>query len=138
MKKIIIVDDQLSFRKSLKKIISKISDAEIIAEASNGKEFLELLNEKIPDIVFMDIQMPIMNGIIATKEALKKFPFLIIIGISIFENKLYIDEMLKVGGKGYLLKSDGDLDTFQTIIKYPKAEMFFSESLNYKRLKNNE
>ncbi len=127
-----LVDDQPMFIRSLKATLNVAGDIEIIGEASNGKEFLNLLQVKQPDIVFMDIEMPVMNGIQATREALKKFPNLTIIGLSLYDNESYVDELISAGARGYLLKSSDNHNLFKSIIKYPEAEVFFSEDLSHK------
>jgi DNA-binding NarL/FixJ family response regulator len=132
MKKIILVDDKEVFRKSLIETLKTAGDVEIIGEASNGEEFLELLKIKKPEIVFMDIEMPIMDGIEATKRALKKYPDLVIIGLSMYDNESYIDKLIKVGAHGYLLKESDNYILFEAIIKHHESEFFFSDDLSYK------
>lgn len=132
MKKIILVDDKVVFRKSLIETLKTAGDVEIIGEASNGEEFLELLKIKQPEIVFMDIEMPVMNGIEATKKALEKYPDLVIIGLSMYDNESYIEKLIEVGARGYLLKESDNHDLFKLIIEHHEAEFFFSENLSYK------
>lgn len=127
--KIILVDDQPLYRNVVKTVLQNIGDVEIIAEASNGVDFLELLNTHRPDIIFMDIEMPRMDGIEATKKALEKNPDLVIIGLSMYENKNYVDELVKAGARGYLLKLSDNDEIFKSILKHPKAEIFYSEKL---------
>ena len=74
--KIIIVDDHQLFRNGLKFILNEIKNIQVVGEASNGQEFLDLLEYGIPDLVLMDINMPVMNGVTATKIALEKYPHL--------------------------------------------------------------
>lgn len=131
-KKIILVDDQPMFIRSLKATLNIAGDIEIIGEAANGIEFLELLKTKQPDIVFMDIEMPEMDGIQATKEALAKYPNLTIIGLSLYDNESYVEELVSAGARGYLLKTSDNHSLFKSIISYPEAEVFFSEDLSYK------
>jgi DNA-binding NarL/FixJ family response regulator len=103
--KIIIVDDHEFFRSGLKLVINRLKYAKVVAEASNGKEFLEILKEKEVDIVLMDIEMPIMNGIDATEKAIEEFPDLKIIALTMFNDEEYVDRMIDVGVKGFLLKN---------------------------------
>ncbi|HEB62552.1 MAG TPA: response regulator transcription factor [Bacteroidetes bacterium] len=103
--KIITVDDHEIFRKGLKVVINQFESTEVIAEAGNGKEFLNLLNSHKPDIVFMDIRMPVMDGIEATKLAISKYPDIKIIAISMFGEEEYLENMIKAGAKGFLLKN---------------------------------
>ncbi|RLD80041.1 MAG: hypothetical protein DRJ10_07955 [Bacteroidetes bacterium] len=132
MKKVILVEDKVVFRKSLIETLKTAGEVEIIGEASNGEEFLELLTSKQPDIVFMDIEMPLMDGIEATKKALAKYPSLVIIGLSMYDNESYIEKLMEVGARGYLLKESDNYEMLKTILKYPQAEIFFSEDLSYK------
>lgn len=132
MRKIILVDDKEVFRNSLIETLKMAGDIEIIGEASNGEEFLNLLLYKQPDIVFMDIEMPVMNGIEATKKALLKYPNLVIIGLSLYENESYVEELINAGARGYLLKTSDNHLLFKSILRYPESEVFFSEDLSYK------
>ncbi|MCK5537429.1 MAG: response regulator [Bacteroidales bacterium] len=138
MKKVILVDHKEIFRKSLIETLKTAGDVEIIGEASNGDEFLKLLTSKQPDIVFMDIEMPIMDGIEATKKALQEYPNLVIIGLSMYDNKSYVEKLMEVGARGYLLKTSDNHEMLKTIIKYPQADIFFSVDLSYKPDKKNK
>jgi len=103
--KIILVDDHEIFRNGLKMVLGKLKYAKVVAEASNGKEFLELLKQHQPDVVLMDIEMPEMNGIDATMEALKKYPDLKVIALTMFNEDEYIQSMIDTGVKGFLIKN---------------------------------
>ena len=103
--KVIIVDDVLMTRLGLSQMFRKIETAEIIGEAENGKAFLEIIELKMPDVVLMDIKMPVMDGLEATKRALNKYPNLKIIAFTADSNESAIEEMILSGAKGFLLKS---------------------------------
>lgn len=92
--RVIVVDDHEIFRNGLKMVIGKIEFARVAGEASNGIEFLELLKVTPTDIVLMDVEMPMMNGIEATKKALKDYPYLKIIALTMFAEDQYIQSML--------------------------------------------
>lgn len=102
---IIIVDDHEFFRNGLKMVINRLKYARVIGEASNGSEFLDLLKGKEPDIVLIDIQMPVMNGIEATKRALEVYPDLRIVALTMFDDEEYVQSMIDAGAKGFLLKN---------------------------------
>jgi len=103
--KVIVVDDHELFRKGVVMVINKMNNTKVVGEASNGKSFLHLLNSIKPDIVFMDIRMPEMNGIDATMEALKRYPELKIITLSMFGEEEYLQKMINAGAVGFLLKN---------------------------------
>lgn len=105
--RIILVDDHLLFRQGLKSILTIENIADVIGEASNGVEFIEILPQLEPDLVIMDIDMPKMNGIEATKKALEMFPNLKIIIFSMYGDSEYLELLNSLGIKAYLLKSSG-------------------------------
>lgn len=103
--KIFVVDDHEIFRNGLIMVLNRIGNATVVGEASNGEEFLTKLNSIHPDIVFMDIKMPKMNGIDATTIALERYPELKIIAITMFGEEEYLQKMINAGGVGFLLKN---------------------------------
>jgi two-component system chemotaxis response regulator CheY len=128
--KVILVDDKLVYRNAIKTLLQKLGEVDIIAEASNGKEFLNLLDTCDPDLVFIDIEMPEMNGIEATREALKINPALVIVGLSMYDNKKYVNDLIEAGARGYLLKLSDNAHIFSQILKNPRAEVFFSKEIS--------
>ena len=113
---VVIVDDHKIFRDGLLLLLNHFDFVEVIGEASNGEEFLEIIENKIPDIVLMDINMPRMNGIEATKIALQKYSTLKIIALTTFFEEDYVEQMLLAGVEGYMLKRS-DLEQFEKAIK---------------------
>ena len=105
MKKIIIVDDNKKFRDAFKFLINTIENVEVIAEASNGIECLELLEEHIPDLVFMDVEMAVMDGIEATKIANAKYPKLKIVGLSFHDDFEVKENLILAGAKNFIYKN---------------------------------
>lgn len=126
---IILVDDHHLFRDGVKLVLSKTSEYSIIGEASDGSEFLELLEVMIPDLVLMDIAMSEMDGIEATKKALKKFPELKIIALSSYGDEVYYRQMIEAGAKGFLTKNS-NVDEFEFAIKTVlNGNNYFSQDL---------
>ncbi len=116
--KIIIVDDHEIFRDGLRIALRKDPTIEIAGEAENGAKAIELATLVRPDVVIMDIQMPVMDGIEATRKLRKLFPNLPVIALSMFQDEQHIIDMLDAGASGYLLKnvSRGELITaIQTV-----------------------
>ena len=114
--KIFIVDDNQTFRQSLILLITVENIAEVIGKASDGLEFLQILADKKPGLVLMDIDMPEMDGIEATKKALEIMPDLKIIIFSMYGNEEYYTRMIELGVKGYILKSC-HIDEFEKAIQ---------------------
>lgn len=142
--KILLVDDHTLFRNGLKMLLNTLPDYEVTGEASNGKEFLALMEDHHYDIIFLDIEMPEMNGIEAAKIATTLKPDLKIITLSMYGDEEYYDQMLEAGAKGFLLKNT-DLQEVKTAIDTVMAGgTYFSQELmqsllrNYKSLKSHK
>jgi DNA-binding NarL/FixJ family response regulator len=133
---IIIVDDHLIFRQGLKSLITAENFATVIGEASNGKEFLDLLSSLKPDLVLMDIDMPHMNGIEATQRALGIMPDLKIIIFTMFGDEEYYYKMIDLGVKGFILKSSGINELEKAIHEVILGESYFSNELLRKIINN--
>ena len=128
--RIFIVDDHEIFRNGLKMVLGKLKYLEIVGEASNGKDFIDKMPETQPDIVLLDIEMPVMNGIEAAQKALEINPDLKIIVLTMFNEDEYIQNMIDTGVRGFLMKNINKeiLDkAIQTIINggnYYSEELF--------------
>ena len=102
--RIILADDHKIFRDGLRSLIEKEADMEVVGEASDGKTAVQLAIKLTPQVLLMDIAMPGMNGIVATRQIIAAVPQCKVIALSMHADKRYILEMLKVGASGYLLK----------------------------------
>ena len=103
--KIIISDDHEMFRDGFKLMLTKQSDIQLVAEAENGRQLVDLTKKHQPDVVITDIKMPIMDGIEAAKKIAEQFPEIGIIALSMFDEDDLIIDMLEAGAKGYLIKN---------------------------------
>lgn len=121
-----VVDDHQLVINGIKTSLVEYEDIEIIAEALNGKEALEKLLKKQPDVILMDVDMPIMNGFEAAQEMLKQYPQIKIITLSMFSEKSLINKMIDAGVSGYLLKSVGKEELYKAIKQVSKNEKYFS------------
>ncbi|MBN1116589.1 MAG: response regulator transcription factor [Bacteroidales bacterium] len=124
-----IVDDHAIFRDGLKSVLSQISEFRVIYEAETGKEFLNLLNDIVPDIVLMDISMPEMDGITATEKALKKYPMLKIITLSSYSDHVYYYKMIKAGSQGFVQKKSGKEELEKAIKEVYEGKNYFPQEL---------
>ena len=129
-RKVIIVDDHTLFRNGLRILLNNLENYHVIAEAANGKQFLELLNTIVPDLVLMDISMPVMDGIEASSIAHQRYPDLKIITLSMYGEEDYYYKMVNAGVKGFVLKNS-DIKEVKTAldIVYEGGSFFSSELL---------
>lgn len=133
---LIIVDDHKMFRDGLKHILDYLDNIKVVAEAADGKEFLELLNTYKPDLVLIDISMPEMDGIKATEAALSKYPNLKIIALSMFGDEEYYNKMIQAGVKGFILKDSGSNELEKAIYEVINGNSYFSQELLRRIIKN--
>lgn len=132
--KVILVDDHKLFRDGLKFVIMQMDNLEVVAEASNGKEFLDIIEKQEADLVLMDISMPELNGIEATKLAIAKNPKLKILALSMFCDEEYYFQMIQAGVMGFVLKESGKNELEEAISAILKGESFFSQNFSEKLL----
>jgi DNA-binding NarL/FixJ family response regulator len=126
---IIIVDDHRLLRSGLKYIIDDSDKYQVIGEASNGIELLDLLASITPQLVIMDINMPVMNGIEATRQILSKYPELNILILSMYGETEYYNTLLDLGIKGFVLKDADNEEFFLAINKILSGGTYFSQEL---------
>ncbi len=113
---ILIVDDHKLFRHGIRKMLEAEEDMLVVGEAANGYEAIQLTRERMPDVVLMDIQMPDMDGIEATRLMHHEMPHLGIVYVTMYENDTFVFRGLQAGGRGYILK-DADPDTMLRAIR---------------------
>ena len=104
--KAIIVDDNKNFREGFRYFLEVEKKIEVMSEAKTGKEAAELKNLRQADIIFMDIEMPEMNGIEATKKILQKNSEIKIIGVTMYTDRAYLETLIEAGFKGFLYKNN--------------------------------
>jgi DNA-binding NarL/FixJ family response regulator len=101
----LLADDQPLFRQGLASFLAMESDLEVVGEASHGEEAIALTQSLQPDIILMDVRMPICDGVQATREIHQRFPWIRILVLTTFDEDEYIWQSLQAGALGYLLKS---------------------------------
>lgn len=104
--KVFLVDDHQMMRSGLRNLINSERGLKVIAEASDGSEVLDQVKETSPDVIIMDVDMPIKNGIEATYEVKKLYPDLPVIGLSLHDNKEVADAMMRAGASVYVTKTE--------------------------------
>jgi len=126
---ILLVDDHKLFREGLRFVISQLDGYKVVGEASNGKEFLDMIDSLSVDIVLMDISMPGIDGIVATTKAMEKYPDLKIIALTMFCDEEYYYKMIQAGVSGYILKESGKEELATALKTVITGENYFSQKL---------
>jgi len=134
--KIIIADDHDMFRDALKTMLEIDNIATVIAEAQNGKKLLAQLESENPDIIIMDIDMPIMNGIEATKVISKQYPQIKILALSMYGDEKYYKELIEAGAMGFILKSSNKSELEEAVATIHKGQSYFSNELLRRIIEN--
>lgn len=129
---IIIADDQKLVREGIKMLLSLYTEVKIIGEATNGIELLNLMKNELPDVVLMDVRMPLMNGIECTKIIKNSYKTVKIIILTSFNNDEYIFDSINSGADGYLLKDAGSDYIFNAIKSVYNGEMFLDPKVTLK------
>src|SRR6185369_1376075 len=128
--RILLVDDHAVVRQGFKMILSAERDMEIVGEAGNGREAVEQAEQLRPDIVVMDVAMPELNGIEATRRLAASMPHVRVIALSMHKDAVYVREILRAGARGYLLKDSGAEDLVSAIRAVAKGESYLSPAVS--------
>lgn len=115
MIKVLIADDQQLIRESLRIVINTQKDFQVIGTVSNGKEVLSFIEKNKPEVILMDVRMPVMDGTVCTKYVKQKYPEIKVIILTTFDDDDFIFSALKYGASGYLLKGGKPEDIFKAI-----------------------
>ena len=126
---VLLVDDHQLFREGLSLLLENLPYIDGVDEASNSDTFLSLLEQKNPDIIFMDIDMPGVDGIEATQKALRLYPDLNIIALSMYGDEDYYTRMINAGAKGFILKNSGIQDVEAAIQNVIAGRNYFSQEI---------
>ena len=127
--KIIVVDDNATFREGIKFFLEEILHYRVIAEFINGLEFVDSNIINLADIVLMDIEMPKMNGIIATHKTLFHHPRLKVIAVTNYRNKAYLTELIMAGFKGCVLKDNIYNELGQALDVVFGGKLYFADDI---------
>ncbi len=134
--KVMIADDHQLFRRGLVAVLKELKGIEVIDEAANGKELLEKLKLKSPDIVLVDIKMPVMDGIETIKVLLNKYPDIKVIMLTMHNEEKFITHVVNLGAHGYLLKNTDIQEVEMTIQKVMEQGFYFSNHVSDVLLNN--
>lgn len=115
MRRVMLVDDHRMFLEALRSLLEKVPDLEVVGVAHDGTEVLPMARVTTPNIVCMDIGMPGMNGVEATRQLLAGFPGIKVIALSTHADHIYVTDMMKAGASGYVSKSEGGKELLRAI-----------------------
>lgn len=126
---VLLADDHAVVRKGLRFLLNESEEAQVIGEASDGREAVALAHSMRPDLVIMDIQMPNLNGIDAAAQIVKERPETGVVILSMYSDESYILRALNAGAKGYLLKDSVETDILAAVRSITKGKPFFSPAI---------
>jgi DNA-binding NarL/FixJ family response regulator len=127
---IILADDHELVRKSIAALLRDETDFEVVAECSNGREMLELVERLRPAVAIIDVAMPEMNGVEATRRVRELSPMTRVIVLSNYADETYVRETLKAGAVGYIVKSGAAQDLIQAVRQGTRARVYLSEAVS--------
>jgi two-component system, NarL family, response regulator NreC len=127
---ILLADDHTIVRQGLKLILSAHSDLHVVGEAANGKEAVELAAKLKPDIVLLDVAMPELNGIEATRKMVEANPRLRVLVLSMHKEAVYVRETLRAGARGYILKDAIDTELLNAVRSVARGDGYISPAVS--------
>lgn len=134
---VLLADDHTVVREGLRRLLETESDLEVVGEAATGREAVRLTRELLPAVVVMDIAMPLLNGMEATRQILKAVPATKVVILSAHSDDVYVEQAMKIGASGFLIKQASSLVLAKAIREARKGGTFFSPSLS-RRLRERE
>jgi len=130
MIRIILADDHALVRQGFRMILAAQPDMEIVGEAGNGREAVELAEKLKPDLVVMDVTMPELNGIEATRRLATSTPRTRVLALSMHKDSVYVREILRAGARGYLLKDSVDADLLAAVRAVANGDGYLSPGVS--------
>jgi two-component system, NarL family, response regulator NreC len=128
--RILLADDHTVIRSGLRLLLERQPDLQVVAEAENGRQAVELAERSQPDVAVLDIAMPILNGIEAARQIVARYPAVAVVILSMHSDESYVLRALQAGVKGYLLKDSAEADLIQAVRSVREGTPFFSPSVS--------
>src|ERR671920_219975 len=123
--RLLLADDHTVVRQGLRKVLEERPDWEVVAEAGDGREAVRLAEQHKPDVAILDVAMPLLNGIEATRQIARRVPNTRVLVLSMHADEAYVTQILQAGATGYLLKDSADVDLLQAVEAVAAGETFF-------------
>jgi DNA-binding NarL/FixJ family response regulator len=127
--RILLADDHTVVRQGLRKVLEERPEWHVVAEAGDGREAVRQAEQLKPDVAILDVAMPLLNGIEATRQIVKRVPGVRVLILSMHSDEAYVTQILQAGAVGYLLKDSADVDLLQAVSAVAEGKSFFSPSI---------
>lgn len=127
--RILLADDHTLVRQGFRKILEERDEWQVVGEAGNGRDAVRLALDLKPDVVIMDIGMPLLNGIEATRQIVHRCPVISVLILSMHSEEAYVTQVLHAGARGYLVKDSADVDLIQAVAALADGKSFFSPAV---------
>ena len=134
--KILLADDHQMFLDGLSSLLSQLKDVQVLAAVNSGKEVLDRLQDLSPDLVIVDLNMPVMDGLETTRQIKKKYPGLKVLGLTMENDLTAVTGLLEAGASGYILKNTGKAELELAIRQVVKGEPYLSQSISNQLAQN--
>jgi len=128
--RILLADDHTVVRKGLRLLLESVPEFQVIADAADGRDAVSLAEQHRPDVVVMDVAMPILNGIEAARQITGKLPGAAVVFLSMHGDESYVLRALKAGARAYLLKDSAEYDLIQAVKAVSEGKAFFSPAIS--------
>ena len=127
--RILLADDHTVVRQGLRKVLEERPEWKVVAEAGDGREAVRQAEQLKPDIAILDVAMPLLNGVEATRQIVKHVPGVRVLVLSMHADEAYVTQILQAGASGYLLKDSADVDLIQAVSAISQGKSFFSPAV---------
>ena len=128
--RVVLADDHTLFRQGLRRVLEEQAGWQVVAEASDGAEAVRLTLEREPHIVILDIAMPRLNGVEATRQIARRLPDVRVLIVSMYSDDLYITQSLQAGAHGFILKDSADADLVRAVRDLAAGKSYFSPAVS--------